>query len=85
MNPSSSVRLPRTRCRVVLVNPGKELVFVMRAIMDLTRYARAEATQRMWEAHHAGRSTLLVTHFERAELYQEQFAERGLTVALERT
>ena len=34
----------------------------------------------MWQAHHCGRSVLLVTYLERAELYVEQFAERGLAV-----
>ena len=32
----------------------------------------------MWEAYHLGRSVVVATHLERAELYVEQFAERGL-------
>jgi hypothetical protein len=37
----------------------------------------------MWEAYHWGRSQLLVTVKERAELYVEQFAARGLTLTIE--
>jgi hypothetical protein len=37
----------------------------------------------MWQAYHQGRSVLLTTHRERAELLAEQFAERGLRVTLE--
>lgn len=70
--------------RVILhQNPTHELMFVVRTIMELTRFCRAEATQKMWEAHHSGRSVLLVTFRERAELYVEQFADRGLTTTTE--
>jgi ATP-dependent Clp protease adapter protein ClpS len=58
-------------------------MFVVRTVMELTRFCRAEATHKMWEAHHCGRSVLLVTYRERAELYAEQFADRGLPVAIE--
>jgi hypothetical protein len=37
----------------------------------------------MWEAYHLGRSVVIATHLERAELYVEQFAERGLPASLE--
>jgi hypothetical protein len=37
----------------------------------------------MWESYHQGRSVLLVTYKERAELYVEQFAERTLVVSIE--
>ena len=68
---------------ILLREAGKELMFVVRTVMELTRFCRAEATYKMWEAHHTGRSLLLVTHKERAELYVEQFAERGLPVMIE--
>jgi ATP-dependent Clp protease adapter protein ClpS len=35
------------------------------------------------EAHQSGVSMLLVTHRERAELIQDQFQTRGLTVTIE--
>jgi ATP-dependent Clp protease adaptor protein ClpS len=60
-----------------------DLMFVVRSVMELTRFPRAEATHKMWEAHHQGRSVLLTTYRERAELYVEQFASRGLTVSIE--
>lgn len=56
---------------------------VVRAVRELTHFAEAEATARMWDAHHAGRAVVLATHLERAELYVEQFAARGLRVTLE--
>ena len=64
-------------------NVALELMFIVRTIMELTRLCRAEATHKMWEAYHCGRSVLLVTYRERAELYAERFNERGLTVSIE--
>lgn len=70
--------------RVVLhQNASTDLMFIVRTIMELTRFCRAEATHKMWEAHHLGRSVLLITYKERAELYAEQFMERGLRVTIE--
>jgi ATP-dependent Clp protease adaptor protein ClpS len=60
-----------------------DLMFVVRSVMELTRFPRAEATHKMWEAYHCGRSVLLTTYLERAELYVEQFASKGLTVTVE--
>src|SRR5205807_3354545 len=72
------------RYRVILLkNAASDMMFVVRTIMELTRLCRAEATHKMWEAHHSGRSVLLLTHKERAELYVEQFAGKGLTVTIE--
>jgi ATP-dependent Clp protease adapter protein ClpS len=51
--------------------------------MDLTRFCKEEAMNRMWEAYHIGRSIVVATHLERAELFVEQFAERGLIASLE--
>jgi ATP-dependent Clp protease adapter protein ClpS len=58
-------------------------MFVVRSVMELTRFPRAEATHKMWEAHHQGRSILLTTYLERAELYVEQFASKGLDTSVE--
>ena len=79
---------PRTRqlppYRVILQNNvAADMMFVVRTIMELTRLCRAEATHKMWEAHHCGRSVLLITYLERAELYVEQFASKGLTTSVE--
>ena len=79
---------PRTtqlpRYKVVLHHDaGNDLMFIVRSVMELTRFPRAEATHKMWEAYHTGRSVLLITYKERAELYVEQFAAKGLTVTIE--
>jgi ATP-dependent Clp protease adapter protein ClpS len=80
--------VPRNRplppYRVILLNnAASDMMFVVRTVMELTRLCRAEATHKMWEAHHSGRSQLLLTHRERAELYVDQFASKGLAVVIE--
>ncbi len=68
---------------VLLRDTVNELPFIVRIVMDVTRLYKDEATLKMWEAYHRGRSVLLRTYRERAELFAELFAERGLSVALE--
>ncbi|HWG45126.1 MAG TPA: ATP-dependent Clp protease adaptor ClpS [Gemmataceae bacterium] len=77
-------QLPRYK---VILNQSAidDLMFVVRSVMELTRFPRAEATHKMWEAYHCGRSILLTTYLERAELYVEQFASKGLLVTIEPT
>ena len=75
-------QLPRYKV-VLLHDAVNDLMFIVRTVMELTRLCRAEATHKMWEAHHCGRSILLTTYLERAELYVEQFASRNLRVAVE--
>ena len=76
----------RTRCKLILHRDGpRDLLAVLRDILLITRLGRAEATQKLWLAHRLGRSVLLAAHRERAELYAQLFAERGLTVSLEPT
>ena len=75
---------PEMLRRVIVITRSPDavldLMFIVRTVMELTRFCRAEATHKMWQAHHTGRSVLLVTYKERAELYVEQFASKGLTV-----
>jgi ATP-dependent Clp protease adaptor protein ClpS len=74
------------RYKVILLQSAiDDLMFVVRCVMELTRFPRAEATHKMWEAYHCGRSVLLITYLERAELYVEQFASKGLSVTVEPT
>jgi ATP-dependent Clp protease adapter protein ClpS len=88
--PEQARPLPRPRDRhlprykvILHHDPLHDLMFVVRSVMELTRFPRAEATHKMWEAYHCGRSVLLITYRERAELYVEQFASKGLTVSIE--
>ena len=86
--PAASNRLNRPRelprYKLILQSGAvTDLMLVVRTIMELTHLGRAEATHKMWEAYHWGRSQLLVTVKERAELYVEQFAARGLTLTIE--
>jgi ATP-dependent Clp protease adapter protein ClpS len=75
-------QLPRYKV-ILLQDAAADLMFIVRTVMELTRLCRAEATHKMWEAHHCGRSVLLRTYRERAELYVEQFASKGLAVTIE--
>ena len=75
---------PVRRFRVVLHRASeKDLMFVAKVVMELTHFGTAEAEFRMWEAYHRGRSLVVVTHLERAELFVEQFADRGLAATIE--
>jgi ATP-dependent Clp protease adapter protein ClpS len=75
---------PIVRYQLVLqAGAVKDMMLVVRTVMELTHLGRAEANHKMWQAYHGGRSQLLVSSRERAELYVEQFAERGVTVAIE--
>jgi ATP-dependent Clp protease adaptor protein ClpS len=51
--------------------------------MQLTGLPQTQAVLCMLEAHETGVALLLVTHKERAELYKDQFASKGLTVTIE--
>jgi ATP-dependent Clp protease adapter protein ClpS len=82
--PDAHPSQPLPPYRVILIrDAGQELMGVVRAVMDVTRLCREEATHKMWESYHRGQSQLLVTHKERAELYIDQFAHRGVTVTIE--
>ena len=75
---------PLRRFKVVLHRAcERDLMFVARVVMELTRFGSAEAEFRMWEAYHQGRTLVVVTHLERAELFVEQFASRGLAASIE--
>ena len=56
---------------------------VIGAIVELTVLGRQDAILRMLEAHKSGIALLLTTHREHAELLQEQFASKRLTVTIE--
>lgn len=62
---------------------GKDLPSLARTLRRITHFADAEATYRMWDAYQNGRTLVLVTHLERAELYVEQFGAEGLDTSVE--
>jgi len=83
-NPFSEPPPSLLRYRVVLHRvAGQGLLCVAAALRELTRFGEAEAMSRMWQAHHSGRSLVLETHLERAELYVEQFTAKGLATSIE--
>lgn len=60
-----------------------EFAFVTRSVVEFARLPVADAVARTIEAHESGVALLVVTHREKAELLQEQFETRGLTVTIE--
>ena len=84
----SKPKLPPTKplplWKVLLHNDDKnDMGFVVTSIVELTPLNEQEAVVRMKEADETGVALLLTTHKERAELYQEQFQSKGLTVTIE--
>lgn len=91
-NPSQAHPHDQPRDRIEHLPPYKlllhnvdvhDMAYVVQTILALTTLSRQEATERMLEAHKNGVALLLVTHKERAELYADQFASKGLTVTIE--
>jgi ATP-dependent Clp protease adaptor protein ClpS len=58
-------------------------VFVMQTLMELTPLNQTDASDITELAQKQGVAQVLVTHKERAELYQEQFQSKNLTVTIE--
>lgn len=90
--PRSAVRVAPAPPRVDVLPPWKVLLHnddvtpmddVVETIVMLGVANRRVAIQRMLEAHTSGVALLLVTHRERAELVQEQFASRKLKATVE--
>ena len=70
--------------RVLLHNdPITEMGFVITTLVEITPLNHEKAVQVMLEAHNSGVALVLVTHKERAELYQEQFHTKKLQVTIE--
>jgi ATP-dependent Clp protease adapter protein ClpS len=77
-------RKPMPGWAVLLHNDDvNEFLFVTRSVVEFARLPVEDAMQRTVEAHESGVALLLVTHRERAELIQEQFQTRGVTVTIE--
>lgn len=70
--------------KVLLHNDDEnDMDHVVDSITMLTPLNKQDAVLRMIEAHQKGLALLLTTHKERAELYQQQFNSRNLTVTIE--
>ena len=75
-------RMPQWK--VLLHNDDvNEMEFVIDTVVELAHLTPQEAILRMLEAHDTGVALLLTTHRERAELIQEQFTSKQLTVTIE--
>lgn len=77
-------RKPMPGWAVLLHNDDvNDFAFVARSVIEFARLPHADAVARTIEAHESGVALLVVTHRERAELIEEQFRTRGLTVTIE--
>jgi ATP-dependent Clp protease adaptor protein ClpS len=77
---------PLPQYKVLLHNDDVNVIdYVIGTIVELTPLSEKEAKQRTIEANDSGVALLLITHKERAELYQEQFTSKQLTVTIEPT
>jgi ATP-dependent Clp protease adapter protein ClpS len=77
-------RKPMPGWAVLLHNDDvNDFAFVARSVIEFARLPHADAVARTIEAHESGVALLVVTHRERAELIEDQFRTRGLTVTIE--
>ena len=77
---------PLPQFKVLLHNDDvNDMGYVVGTIVELTPLGKQEAEQRTVEANDTGVSLILITHKERAELYQEQFTSKKLVVTIEPT
>ncbi len=82
--PTKTIPKPLPPYKVILHNDDvNDVGHVVQTIITLTTLNTQAAQERTLEAHNQGQSLLLVTHKERAELYQEQFQSAKLTVTIE--
>ncbi len=82
--PAQTIPKPLPPYKVILHNDDvNEVGHVVQTIVTLTTLNTQAAQERTLEAHVQGQSLLLVTHKERAELYQEQFQSAKLVVTIE--
>jgi len=71
-------------CNVVLRGEsGGDMLQVVRALIEVGGLDKERALEAAFEAQMAGVATIVVTHRERAELYQDLFFARGVRVAVE--
>jgi ATP-dependent Clp protease adaptor protein ClpS len=70
--------------RVLLHNDDvNEMGYVVETVIELASMEPQMALVRTVEAHKSGVALLVTTHREHAELLQEQFMSKGLTVTIE--
>jgi ATP-dependent Clp protease adaptor protein ClpS len=70
--------------RVLLHNDDhSDMLDVVEAIVDITPLKYEQAIEIMLRAHTRGLALVLVTHKERAELYQDQFRTKKLVATIE--
>lgn len=79
------VSRPLDQYKVLLHNDDvSEPMIVVRSMIEIVSLSTEKAFSVMVEAEKTGCSLVVVTHLERAELYQDQLQSRGLTITLEK-
>ena len=79
------VSRPLDMYKVLLHNAdAPTFMFVVQTIVEIVPMAPQRALTVTMEAHNTGVALVTITHLELAELYQEQFQSKGLTVTIEK-
>jgi ATP-dependent Clp protease adaptor protein ClpS len=82
--PKKTPPKPLPLWKVLLHNDDvNDIGYVIVTIVQLTPLDEQRAVKCTEEADKTGVALLLVTHKERAELYQDQFQSKGLTITIE--
>ena len=74
--------LPRFKV-LVHKDDNLDMEVIFHAVMELASLSEAAAAVVAMEANNEGVGLVIITHRERAELYAEQFADRGLIATLQ--
>jgi ATP-dependent Clp protease adapter protein ClpS len=71
-------------CNVTLRRTATDdMLQVVRSLIEVARLEKERALEVAFEAQMTGAALVVVTHRERAELYQNQFLERGVRVEVQ--
>ena len=84
--PTPTRRPPKTLppWKVLLHNDDvNDMEYVVESIQMIVHLSKQDSALRALEAHESGVALLLTTHQERAELIQQQFTSRNLSVTIE--
>ena len=81
---STLTRLARPWNVIVHDDPVTTMSYVVKAFMDIFKYAKPKAHRLMMEVHDTGRSVVWTGERERAEIYVQKLHSHHLLATLER-
>ncbi len=76
---------PLPRYAVILHNDDAHgMDEVVSILIEVFRFTKKEATRLMLQAHLTGKAIVMITHYERAELYRDKLRDKTLCATIER-